>query len=56
MLDFHGDTPSSFGDPALFERTLSKLVAKSDAAGFIVIEPIGLPNTDGTASWNGGSC
>jgi len=56
VLDFHGDTPQQYGDPALFQRTISKLVAKSDAAGFIVVEPVGLANPDGTASWNGGSC
>jgi polyhydroxybutyrate depolymerase len=58
VLGFHGDTPASFGDAAeFFRNTMTSMVAKSDAAGFILAAPEGITDDAATgATWNAGSC
>lgn len=58
IVGLHGDTPASFGDAATyFQDKLTGLLAKSDAAGFILVAPEGLTDVASVgATWNGGSC
>jgi polyhydroxybutyrate depolymerase len=58
LVGLHGDTPSSFGDAAEFFRgKMTGLVAKSDAAGFLLVTPEGMTDDAKVgATWNAGSC
>src|SRR4029079_17176604 len=56
ILNFHGLTPKTFPDAGKELSELSKIIPKSDAAGFIVVHPEGLTESDGSASWNAGNC
>jgi polyhydroxybutyrate depolymerase len=57
MLNFHGLTPIVGPQAAESQANLSKMVPKSDSAGFILVHPQGLLHANGTtASWNSGAC
>ncbi|MBX3127013.1 MAG: hypothetical protein KF718_09865 [Polyangiaceae bacterium] len=56
VLNFHGRTAETFGEAAPLQQSLSKLPAKADAAGFILVAPQGLKDPDGNQTWNAGLC
>lgn len=51
VLNFHG-----FGSNAGQQVFFSDMNTKADEAGFLVAYPDGLPNDDGSQSWNAGTC
>lgn len=56
VLNFHGRTASAFGEAAPAHEFVSKLSEKGSAAGFVVVNPQGLTDSDGSQTWNAGSC
>jgi polyhydroxybutyrate depolymerase len=56
VFNFHGRTASTFGAAAPLQENVSLLYEKGDAAGFIVVNPQGLTDSDGTQTWNAGLC
>jgi polyhydroxybutyrate depolymerase len=56
VLNFHGRTAAALGDAAKNQELVSGMYAKGDAAGFIVVNPQGLTEPDGTQTWNSGLC
>ncbi|MCC6898525.1 MAG: hypothetical protein IT377_06100 [Polyangiaceae bacterium] len=56
VVNFHGRTAASFGEAAPLQEAVSKLYAKADAAGFLVVNPQGLSDSDGSQTWNAGTC
>ncbi len=56
VVNFHGRTAGSFGEASSLQESVSKMYAKADAAGFIVVNPQGLSETDGAQTWNAGTC
>jgi len=55
VFNFHGRTVKGF-TAAPLQEDVSHLYEKGDAAGFIVVNPQGLSETDGTQTWNAGIC
>jgi polyhydroxybutyrate depolymerase len=56
VVNMHGLTPIVGSQAAQTQANLSKMIAKSDAANFIVVHPQGLLETNGTAAWNADGC
>ena len=51
ILNFHG-----FGSQSSEQIFFSAMNETSDEKGFIVVYPDGLPNSNGSQAWNGGTC
>lgn len=56
VLNFHGRTPASAGEASTLQALVSGLNTKGDAAGFIVVNPQGLSESNGEQTWNAGLC
>lgn len=56
VFNFHGRTPVAFGEASTQQQSVSKLYAKGDEAGFIVVNPQGLSEANGEQTWNAGQC
>lgn len=56
VLNFHGRTASVLGEASLLQENVSHMNAKGDAAGFIVANPQGITDSDGSQTWNAGVC
>jgi polyhydroxybutyrate depolymerase len=56
VVNFHGRTLGALGEASLLQENVSHLNAKGDAAGFVVVNPQGLTDSDTYQTWNAGLC
>jgi len=56
VFNFHGRTAEMFGVASVQQESVTGMYAKGDEAGFIVVNPQGLSEVDGSQTWNAGQC